>query len=92
MPREVYIDPGIIKDTADICKSLHLDKKILIVTGSHTYDIGAVPVIESLEKSRKALESEKQEADERTRQAEKMRLEAEAKKAKVEQERQKAFV
>ena len=22
MPREVYIDPGIIKDTADICKSL----------------------------------------------------------------------
>ena len=51
MPREVYIDPGIIKDTADICKSLHLDKKILIVTGSHTYDIGAVPVIESLEKA-----------------------------------------
>ena len=50
MPREVYIDPGVIKDTADICKSLHLDKKILIVTGQHTYDIGAKPVIESLEK------------------------------------------
>ena len=39
MPREVYIDPGIIKDTGEICKSLHLDKKILIVTGSHTYDV-----------------------------------------------------
>ena len=51
MPREVYIDPGIVKDTADICKTLHLDKKILIVTGSHTYDVGAVPVIESLEKA-----------------------------------------
>ena len=50
MPREVYIDPGIIKDTADICKSLHLDKKILIVTGAHTFDVGAKPVIESLEK------------------------------------------
>lgn len=49
MPREVYIDPGIIKDTAEICKSLHLDKKILIVTGAHTYDVGAKPVIESLE-------------------------------------------
>ena len=49
MPREVYIDPGIIKDTASICKSLHLDKKILIVTGFHTYDIGAKPVIKSLE-------------------------------------------
>ncbi|WP_305556952.1 NAD(P)-dependent glycerol-1-phosphate dehydrogenase [Methanobrevibacter sp. V74] len=51
MPREVYIDPGIIKDTGDICKSLHLDKKILIVTGFHTYYIGAKPVIESLEKA-----------------------------------------
>ena len=51
MPREVYIDPGIIKDTGDICKSLYLDKKILIVTGAHTYDIGAKPVIESLENS-----------------------------------------
>ena len=50
MPREVYIDPGIIKDTASICKSLHLDKKILIVTGSHTFDVGAKPVIESIEK------------------------------------------
>ena len=50
MPREVYIDPGIIKDTADICKSLHLDKKILIVTGAHTFDVGAKPVIESLER------------------------------------------
>ena len=50
MPREVYIDPGIIKDTGEICKSLHLDKKILIVTGQHTYDVGAKPVIESLEK------------------------------------------
>ena len=50
MPREVYIDPGVIKDTADICKSLHLDKNILIVTGQHTYDIGAKSVIESLEK------------------------------------------
>lgn len=49
MPREVYIDPGIIKDTPEICKSLHLDKKILIVTGAHTYDVGAKPVIESLE-------------------------------------------
>ena len=51
MPREVYIDPGIVKDTADICKTLRLDKKILIVTGSHTYDVGAVPVINSLEKA-----------------------------------------
>ena len=50
MPREVYIDPGIIKDTGDICKSLHLEKKFLIVTGSHTFDVGAKPVIESLEK------------------------------------------
>ena len=50
MPREVYIDPGIIKDTGEICKSLHLDKKILIVTGAHTYDVGAIPVMESLEK------------------------------------------
>ena len=51
MPREVYIDPGIIHDTAEICKSLHLDKKFLIVTGSHTFDVGAKPVIESLEKN-----------------------------------------
>ena len=50
MPREVYIDPGIVKKTGSICKSLHLDKKILIVTGSHTYKAGAVPAIESLEK------------------------------------------
>lgn len=49
MPREVYIDPNIIKDTGEICKSLRLDKKILIVTGNHTYKIGAKPVIESLE-------------------------------------------
>ena len=49
MPREVYIDPGIVKNTAAICKSLHLDKKILIVTGAHTFDVGAKPVIESLE-------------------------------------------
>ena len=34
MPREVYIDPGIIKD----------------VTGNHTYEAGAKPAIESLEK------------------------------------------
>ena len=46
MPREVYIDPGIIHDTAEICKTLHLDKKFLIVTGSHTFDVGAKPVIE----------------------------------------------
>ena len=51
MPREVYIDPGIIKKTGEICKSLHLDNKILIVTGSNTSDVGAVPVMESLEKS-----------------------------------------
>ena len=50
MPREVYIDPSILKDTGDICKSLHLDKKILIVTGEHTYNIGAKPVMESLDK------------------------------------------
>ena len=50
MPREVYIDPGIIKKTGAICKSLHLDKKILIVTGQHTYDAGAKPAIESLER------------------------------------------
>ena len=49
MPREVYIDPGIIRKTGSICKSLHLDKRILIVTGSHTYKAGAVPAIESLE-------------------------------------------
>ncbi len=46
-------------------------------------------VIESLEKSRKALEKEKQEAYEQTRIAEKTRLEAEERKAKVEQQRQK---
>ena len=51
MPREVYIDPNIINGTGEICKSLHLDKKILIVTGSHTFDVGAKPVMESLEKS-----------------------------------------
>ena len=51
MPREVYIDPGIIKDTAEICKNLRLDKKILIVTGKHTYDVGAMPVMESLERA-----------------------------------------
>ena len=51
MPREVYIDPGIIKNTGDICKSLHLDKKFLIVTGSHTFNVGAKPTIESLEKN-----------------------------------------
>ena len=50
MPREVYIDPGIIKNTGEICRSLHLDKKILIVTGHHTYDVGAKPVMESLER------------------------------------------
>jgi glycerol-1-phosphate dehydrogenase [NAD(P)+] len=50
MPREVYIDPGIIHNTSEICKSLHLDNKFLIVTGSHTFDVGAKPVIESLEK------------------------------------------
>ena len=50
MPREVYIDPGIIKDTAKICKSLHLGDDFLIVTGSNTFNIGAKPVIESLEK------------------------------------------
>lgn len=46
-------------------------------------------VIESLEKSRKDLESEKQEAYEQTRLAEKIRREAEEKKEKVEQLRQK---
>ncbi len=46
-------------------------------------------VIESLEKSRKALESEKQEAFEKTQAAEKMRAEAEEKKEKIEQLRQK---
>ena len=46
-------------------------------------------VIESLEKSRKDLESEKQEAYEQTRLAEKIRLEAEEKKGKIEQLRQK---
>ena len=51
MPREVYIDPDIIKNTGEICRSLHIDKKILIVTGSHTFDVGAKPVIESLEAS-----------------------------------------
>ncbi|MDO5810911.1 MAG: NAD(P)-dependent glycerol-1-phosphate dehydrogenase [Methanobrevibacter sp.] len=51
MPREVYIDPGIVRNTAEICKTLRLDKKILIVTGKHTYDIGALPVMESLEKA-----------------------------------------
>ena len=44
------LDPGIIKKTGAICKSLHLDKKILIVTGQHTYDAGAKPAIESLER------------------------------------------
>ena len=46
-------------------------------------------VIESLEKSRKDLETEKQEAYEQTRLAEKIRLEAEEKKGKIEQLRQK---
>jgi glycerol-1-phosphate dehydrogenase [NAD(P)+] len=51
MPREVYIDPGIIKNTGEICKSLHLDKRILIVTGNHTYKAGAEPAMESLEQA-----------------------------------------
>ncbi len=46
-------------------------------------------VIESLEKSRKALETEKQQAFEQTQQAEKLRREAEEKKDKIEQLRQK---
>lgn len=56
MPREVYIDPGIIHDTAEICNSLHLSDDFLIVTGSHTYDIGVKPVIASLEKDNLSYE------------------------------------
>ena len=49
MPREVYIGPDVIHETGEICKDLHLDTKVLVITGPHTYDIAAKYAIESLE-------------------------------------------
>jgi len=49
MPREVYIGPDIIFETADIFESLHLSKKTLIISGRHTYKAGAKYVIDNLE-------------------------------------------
>ena len=51
MPREVYIGPDVIHETAEIFESLHLSKKALIITGHHTYDAGAKYVIENLEEN-----------------------------------------
>lgn len=48
MPREVHIGPGVIHETGDICDNLRLNKRILIVTGNKTYDIGAKLAIDSL--------------------------------------------
>ena len=50
MPREVYIGPDVIYETGEICKDLHLDNKVLVLTGPNTYDIAAKHAIESLEK------------------------------------------
>ena len=49
MPREVYIGPDVIYETGEICKDLHLDNKVLVLTGLNTYDIAAKHAIESLE-------------------------------------------
>lgn len=49
MPREVYIGPGVINETGDICRDLHLEGEALVVTGPHTFDIGGKQVIDSLE-------------------------------------------
>lgn len=49
MPREVHIGPGVIQETGEICDSLRLNKKMLIVTGHNTYDIGAKFAIDSLQ-------------------------------------------
>ncbi len=49
MPREVYIGPDVIFETADIFESLHLNNKILVISGPHTFDAGAKYAIESLE-------------------------------------------
>lgn len=49
MPREVYIGPDVIYETGEICKDLHLDNKVLVLTGPNTYDIAAKHAIESLE-------------------------------------------
>lgn len=49
MPREVHIGPGIITETGEICDGLRLNKKMLVVTGPKTYDIGAKFAIESLQ-------------------------------------------
>ena len=51
MPREVYIGPDVIYETAEIFESLHLSKKTLIITGRHTFDAGAKYVIENLEEN-----------------------------------------
>ncbi|MDO5849052.1 MAG: NAD(P)-dependent glycerol-1-phosphate dehydrogenase [Methanobrevibacter sp.] len=51
MPREVHIGPGVVHDTGNICDGLKLDKKILIVTGQKTYDIGARFAIDSLQQN-----------------------------------------
>ena len=49
MPREVYIGPGVVQETGEICSSLKLFKDIVLVTGNNTYDIAAKPTISSLE-------------------------------------------
>lgn len=74
-----------------ISERLGMDKEIVeraaeLVSAENTQ---FEDVIESLEKSRKALENEKQQAFEQTQQAERIRREAEEKKEKIEQLRQK---
>ena len=39
MPREVYIGPGVVHETGEICSSLKLFKDIVLVTGNNTYEI-----------------------------------------------------
>lgn len=49
MPREVHIGPGVINETGQICDNLRLNKKMLVVTGHKTYDVGAKFAINSLQ-------------------------------------------
>ena len=37
MPREVYIGPGVVQETGEICSNLKLFKDIVLVTGNNTY-------------------------------------------------------
>lgn len=50
MPREVYLGPGVVHETGEICRELRLADDIVLVTGHNTYDIAAKAAIDSLEK------------------------------------------